>query len=246
MKGGLRTGSARLAALFAFVAAIAGCTVEQRERLMARAFEEDDESREILHASIGLQAYLYGVSQVETYKALWDQSLDRTSPRYTPFNRFRHHREFPRPDFLDVTVPNDDTPYSFAWLQLADGPMVVHVPAVPDRYYSLLFMDFYNDTLGYVGPRATGRQEGSFVVTGPGWDGTLPEGFPFHESHAQSSPEGIRVDRAHGPVVHGVLRATTPYVWIYGRTRALGEPDLPAMRAIGFDGQVGQQRAHFV
>src|SRR3712207_6915906 len=35
---------------------------------------------------------------------------------------------FPEADFRDVVRPNFDTLYSVAWLDLSDGPLVLHVP----------------------------------------------------------------------------------------------------------------------
>jgi hypothetical protein len=50
------------------------------------------------------------------------------------------------------------------------------VPAIHDRYYSFQFISAYTDSFAYVGTRATGGRAGTWVVTPPGWHGTLPAG----------------------------------------------------------------------
>jgi hypothetical protein len=83
------------------------------------------------------------------------------------------------------------------------------VPANPDeRYYTLQLMDFYSDTIGYVGVRATDNVPGDYLVTGPGWKGSVPKG------------------------IKGVISSWTPWAFIAGRTYTDGsEADLVKMRA---------------
>ena len=45
------------------------------------------------------------------------------------------------------------------------------------RYYSVQFTDPSNNTnFAYVGKPATGTEAGDFLVSGPGWKGTMPQG----------------------------------------------------------------------
>ncbi|HEX9013323.1 MAG TPA: DUF1254 domain-containing protein [Anaerolineaceae bacterium] len=75
------------------------------------------------------------------------------------------------------TGVNRDTLYSGGWLDLRNGPLVLHVPEMNDRYYSVQFTDpSKNTNFAYVGTRATGAQEGDFLITGPGWSGQAPQG----------------------------------------------------------------------
>jgi hypothetical protein len=77
---------------------------------------------------------------------------------------------------LKVPGPNIDTIYGFAWLDLANGPIVLDVPDAADRYYSIQFIDTYENTFAYVGRRATGTKAGTYVLAAPGWNGSLPTG----------------------------------------------------------------------
>jgi len=74
---------------------------------------------------------------MENYQTWRTQAVDKTANGYVGgFNVFRHYSEPFTPDNKDIVTPNNDTPYSWAWLDLRAEPMVVSVPAVPkDRYY---------------------------------------------------------------------------------------------------------------
>jgi len=46
------------------------------------------------------------------------------------------------------------------------------------RYYSVQFTDRSNDTnFAYVGSRTTDTQAGDYLITGQGWQGTVPSGM---------------------------------------------------------------------
>ena len=71
---------------------------------------------------------------------------------------------------------NHDTLLTVGWLDLSNGPQVLHVPDFSGRYYSVQFTDPYDVDFAYVGTRATGTQAGDYLVTGPGWHGSAPQG----------------------------------------------------------------------
>ena len=65
-----------------------------------------------------------------------------------------------------VVVPNSDTPYSFACLDLRAELYVVSVPAVEkERYYSVQFVDWNTFNVGYVGSRAMGNEAGDWLLS---------------------------------------------------------------------------------
>jgi hypothetical protein len=73
---------------------------------------------------------------------------------------------------------NHDTLATAGWLDLRNGPLVLHVPDMNDRYYSLQFTDpSKNTNFAYVGKRTTGRQAGEYLISGPGWKGISPQGM---------------------------------------------------------------------
>jgi hypothetical protein len=77
---------------------------------------------------------------------------------------------------LATTGVNRDTLITIGWLDLAKGPLVLHVPDMAGRYYSVQFTDPSNNTnFAYVGKRATGTDAGDYLVSGPGWKGAIPQ-----------------------------------------------------------------------
>jgi hypothetical protein len=117
-----------------------------------------------------------------------------------PMNMFVNVPEFPPANFRDVVRPNFDTLYSIAWLDLTKEPAVVSVPDTGGRYYLLPMLDMWSDVFASPGWRTTGTQAGNYLLTPPGWNGSIPDGMT----------------RINSP---------TPYVWIIGRTKTDGPPD---------------------
>jgi hypothetical protein len=76
------------------------------------------------------------------------------------------------------------------------------VPAVPDRYYSLQFIDMYTHNFAYVGSRVTGSAAGSYLLAGPRWQGKPPAG------------------------IKSVIRSETDLAFVLYRTQLFGEDDL--------------------
>jgi hypothetical protein len=96
--------------------------------------------------------------------------------RGNPFGQFLLLREPTSPATTDPQ-PNHDTLYGATFLDLSVGPVVLSVPAVPDRYYSIALLDAYFYNFEYVGSRTTGQQAGRFLIVGPGWQGETPAGI---------------------------------------------------------------------
>ena len=79
---------------------------------------------------------------------------------------------------LATTGVNRNTLATVGWLDLGKGPQVLHVPDMNGRYYSVQFTNpSKNSNFAYVGQRTTGTQAGDFLITGPGWKGTVPPGM---------------------------------------------------------------------
>jgi hypothetical protein len=79
---------------------------------------------------------------------------------------------------LATVGANHDTLYIGGWLDLSQGPQVLHVPDMAGRYYSVQFTDpSYNTNFAYVGKRTTGTEAGDTLITGPAWKGQVPSGM---------------------------------------------------------------------
>ena len=79
---------------------------------------------------------------------------------------------------LMTTGVNHDTLATVGWLDLKKGPQVLHVPDMAGRYYSVQLTDPSNNTnFAYVGKRVTGTEAGDYLISGPGWTGSVPQGM---------------------------------------------------------------------
>ena len=73
---------------------------------------------------------------------------------------------------------NHDTLLTAGVLDLRKGPLILHVPDMAGRYYSVQFTNPSNNTIfAYVGKRTTGTKAGEYLVSGPRWKGTVPHGM---------------------------------------------------------------------
>src|SRR5215469_11132453 len=71
-----------------------------------------------------------------------------------------------------------DVLYVGGWLDLSQGPHVLRVPDMEGRYYSVQFTDPSDGTnFAYVGKRTTGTEAGDYLMSGPGWKGTVSQGM---------------------------------------------------------------------
>jgi hypothetical protein len=107
------------------------------------------------------------------------------------------------PDSTTVPYPNDDTLYSFAFLDLRAGPQLLSLPPVSGRYVNFQLLSMYTNTIADVGVLTGAGHGGTYAFVGPGWHGTIPKG-------------DVRID------------VPTPDAWLLGRTQVKGAADLGA------------------
>ncbi|MFC9331140.1 DUF1254 domain-containing protein [Kitasatospora sp. NPDC057015] len=144
------------------------------------------------------EAWIWGYALLENYRTMYPQAVDDADPRHVGgFGVFRHYPQPFTPANTDVVTPNNDTPYSWAWLDLRAEPWVVSVPA-EDRYYVIPLHELDTVYAGFVGARTTGQQAGDYLVAGPGWQGEVPAG------------------------IDGVIRTATQLIGVLGRTYLAG------------------------
>lgn len=92
-------------------------------------------------------------------------------------NLFTHTRRLIGPDDREVVTPNNDTLFTNAWLDLSQGPVVIEVPPMGERYWTLGFLDAWTNPWAYAGRRTTGGERQRLFVHGPGWRGQVPAGL---------------------------------------------------------------------
>ena len=77
-----------------------------------------------------------------------------------------------------LATGTDDLLYIGGWLDLSQGPQVLRVPDMAGRYYSVQFTDPSDGVdFAYVGTRVTGTGAGDYLISGPRWTGTVPQGM---------------------------------------------------------------------
>ena len=120
-------------------------------------------------ADIARTAVPFGLPTVDLHRILVNFALDPESPEFkAPLNAIHHARGLADPSDLSVVAMNVDTPYSWAWLDLRSGPVLLTMPPHgPDRYMSAQIVDLYTNIVGYVTPRTTGNAGGVYAVRGP-------------------------------------------------------------------------------
>ena len=134
---------------------------------------DDGDARGRYQQMLAMDATVYGLPSVYQYAQLYEQAVDDTSASYTGFNRFLHQRTLATPNFTAFKTPNVDTLYSNAWLDLSGGPVIVEVPPIKDRYYTLQFVDMYGNSTN-LSSRTVGPDGGRFLVATTTWDGDVP------------------------------------------------------------------------
>jgi len=129
--------------------------------------------------AIAKEAYIYGFPLVDNYRIQHAYFVDPQNPEYkAPGNQIRNTPRVFTPEDKAIQTPNSDTPYSFAGLDLRAEPMVLTIPPIEkDRYFSVQLIDLYTHNFAYLGSRTTGNGGGNFLLAGPGWKGSTPEGI---------------------------------------------------------------------
>lgn len=156
---------------------------------------------------LAAEAYVYGyplVFNLSQLRRFQERGMGSVKP--APANHFSHASGLAGPQDSFVSI-NNDTLYSFAGLDLSVGPITLHVPDTLGRYYVVQFIDAWTNNFAYVGRRATGTAEGTFLVVPPDWSGDAPAGT-------------------------AVIQAPTRVVTLVGRVACNGPEDLPAVAAV--------------
>jgi hypothetical protein len=134
--------------------------------------------------SLGLQAYVWGFPWIYLSQLCWlwtsqgGKAVAAASGKAmpsAPMNAIFNAPNLVTPATSDGGSPNCDTLYSTAWLDLSREPLVLSVPAVTDRFYSIQLASISSDNFAYVGLVATGNAAGNYLVAGPNWFGVVPD-----------------------------------------------------------------------
>jgi len=152
-------------------------------------------------ATLATDAYIWGLPFVVTMRTM--QSL---APAIG-INHLYAQAQLSDASSRTIVAPNVDTLYEVAILDLRDGPYVLTVPEIHDRYYTFQFLAMNTESFAYIGTRATGGDAGSWVIAPPGWEGSVPAGTQL-------------------------FKAPTSLVFMLGRFLVLNAGDLPSANGV--------------
>ena len=176
-----------------------------------RAF--DGPIADLIHGSedfaAASDAYVYGYPLV-TMEMTRRVITNVAKPEGTrgPMGSLIKLRQYPDATFRDVTAPNADTLYTTSFFDVGDEPWVLAQPDMGERYFLLPLLSGWTDVFAVPGSRTTGGASQTFLITGPGWSGTVPEGMTE-------------------------LKSPTALVWLLGRIYCTGTPeDYAAVHAL--------------
>ena len=90
---------------------------------------------------------------------------DRAAARSAaaPLGRFGHQKLLSDPSYRVGVAPNVDTLYSVAWVDLAEGDLVLDTPDFDDRYYAFQF-GYFDTSCHTVGQRTHGSSLGPVTI----------------------------------------------------------------------------------
>lgn len=160
--------------------------------------------------AIAMQAYLSAFPSFLHLRQLSEylQGRRMMAPGECPLGGWFLMRALSTPEVTTVS-PNVDTLYGAAYLLLREqGPVVLRVPPIRDRYFSVVLMDTSFNNIAIVSPRSAGGEGGEWLVVPPGWAGTPPDGF------------------------RGVIEATTSSVFLVQRIYVRDPAEMPALHAL--------------
>ncbi len=128
--------------------------------------------------AIAKEAFLWGMHPVAIYHLRYNQAQNEKSPRFSGVNRLNWYRRSMTASDRFATTPNATTLYGTAMLDLSKEPVVLTVPEIKGRYWSIQFADNYSRWW----PLMVGNQfnaPGSIrrLLVGPNWNGKIPAEF---------------------------------------------------------------------
>jgi hypothetical protein len=156
-----------------------------------------------------LAAYEYGLPLLDLNRTFrTSTSVNVTNGRGGgAVNRFNHFRKLADAKDRTVVLPNSDTLYSMAWIDLRRGPQVIHTKKGTKRFHVLELMDPYSENFANIGSPRGARPDGDYLVVRKKWKGKKPRGLKL-------------------------IRSPYDRIWIIGRTLVLSQKDLPRVHKV--------------
>lgn len=151
-------------------------------------------------------AYIFAYPQVMMYRSLYLQAL---APKDgVGFGNWLHLGASV-PEDTTIVTPNNDSPYSYAWLDLRTEPYVLTMPPIEDnRFYTSQWDDMFGYVLDNAGSVKDGNDGVSVLLAAPDFKGDLPDG------------------------VKRLIKGDSYLLGTLTRTQLIGQADLPNVQKI--------------
>ena len=197
---------------------LAGCAASATDDLPTSEAQADAQA---------LDAYVYNYplayfARIRALRLLQPDPVTQVRSRWSSWM----HRNVPVTPAI-AGAPQTDTLYSSLWLDVADEPVVVFIPPIGSRYWSIQFSDLMGTTYGLLTRRNFARG-GPALVVGPAWDGAAPAGMTVLRPAMAQSFNLLRLffaDRQDLPAaiaLQDAFQAVPLSAWLRGERRFPG------------------------
>lgn len=207
---GRRTMLSRPITVFLIAVGLLGCTNAS----------DNDESATSLSLSgaevksLAKESYIALYPLVYNYGTMYNQAVNPDASEYIGgFGVFKHYG-LSTPENRDIPTPNNNTPYSWAWVDLTIEPWILTMPPIDgNRYYVSQWDDMWGYVIDAPGSIIDGQGGGKYLLATTDYDGTIPQG------------------------IERVIYSESQFAGTLTRTGVSGESDLEAMKAVqnGYD-----------
>ena len=155
-------------------------------------------AQDMTPAAAAVRAYTFA------YPLVMVELTERSQLTQTGYNRFRHDRHLAGPDNKFIVRPNVDTLYSSAFINLANGPIVLSVPNSHHHFFVCQVMDAWTNVFADPGTRTTGEDAHQLVFVGPGQTATVPAGMTRVDAPTNACWFFVRIALHAGADIAGV------------------------------------------
>jgi len=128
-----------VAFLFLFATLFATSACKQEEVATDKTVTPDEAKK------IAKEAYIFNYSLVWQYRTMYIQAIDTKSESYRGgFGKWLHLGTS-SPKDTDIVSPNNDSPYSYAWVDTRAEPWVLTLPKIEkNRFYTSQWNDLWS------------------------------------------------------------------------------------------------------
>ena len=131
--------------------------------------------------AIAKEAYIFTYPLVMNYRTMYMQAIkgDRAFGKWL-------HLGLSSPADTDIVTPNNDTPYSYAWVDLRAEPWVLTMPKIEkERFYTSQWDDLWGYVLDNPGSVIDGNDGVSVLFASPNVEGRDAQGNQTSRSRGE-------------------------------------------------------------